>query len=107
MPRTKQFESLNIHELPFKVEYLDMFQLTNIFNKHIETILNYIDEGKQPSFEVPDEDAVYRIIRLDEKQYIIDITGSSESNVIVSPIELVNLIYKKAPYIAMVGYSNS
>lgn len=106
MPSRKQFESLSL-EVPFSIKYLDMFEISDIFFNSIKSVLKYVDENKIACFETGTDNAVYHIMRTDET---ITVKKQCENNFSVfaySGIDFINWLFQIAPFISMVGISNT
>lgn len=105
MPSNKQFESLKL-TIPFQVEYLDMYQLTDIINHHIKTVLEYIDAGKVATFTNLEEDTIYYLKKMDNTIIIksIDEAGSNHT-ISENGHNFINWLYFQAPKIEIVGES--
>lgn len=94
--------------IPFETIKLDMFEVSETWNKNINQILKFIVEKGNCTFEVPHDDTIYRVRKKNEDVFIVqadhgDTPGVTETD--YEPIDFLNWIYAKAPYIAMVGYS--
>lgn len=106
MPNKKRFESLNL-TVPFTIQLLDMYEITDIYARHITLVYDYIVENKEVSIEVPNEDKVYKVFQISRDEFFVgEYAGNSEDEVL-GPIELVNWLFAKAPFISMVGYSTA
>jgi hypothetical protein len=110
MPNTKQFEAFDINDLIFgsgEIKYLDMFELSDQFFVKIKEILKYLSEEKVASIEIPNEDCLYNIKKVSSELFLIKMNSVAEVDILqVNGIELVNWLFAKAPFMAMVGYSN-
>lgn len=110
MPRTKQFEAVDINDLIFnggKKKYLDMYEISEQFYSHITQIYKFLEEDKTVTFEVPAEDCLYHIKKIHPGFFELrKSTSEPDARSCYTAIELVNFVFAKAPFIAMVGYSN-
>jgi hypothetical protein len=110
MPNTKQFEAFDINDLIFgsqEVKKLSMIEISQVFFLKINEIYNYLEEGKMASIEIPEEDMVATITKIDSNHFVLVRKGFEPINLThMTAIELVNWIFAKAPFMALVGYSN-
>lgn len=110
MPNTKQFEAFDINDMLFgsgEMKMLSMVEMSEVFFAKITEIYNYLDEDKMVSIEIPEEDALATITRINSNQFFLAIKSNEPiSGKHLTAIELVNWIFAKAPFMAMVGYSN-
>ena len=93
-------------EVPFRLLKIDMFEMSKLWNRQIEQILTYLTEGKVVVFETPNFETTYRIYyeEIGDSFVICDMDKAIDTY--KTPIDFINWIYEKAPYIAMVGYEN-
>lgn len=109
MPNKKQFSSLSL-SVPFKIEYLSMVEISEIYYSHIQHIYELLSMEKIVFLEIPDRDLVCHIIRIDSEQFAVREFRDGGSEVVLvshSPIEFVNWLFAAAPFIPYVGESNS
>lgn len=108
MPNKKQFSSLSL-SVPFKIEYLSMVEISEIYSRNIQHIYELLSMDKIVFLEIPDRDLTCKIIRIDSDQFAVrEYRGGGPEMVLISysPIELVNWLFAAAPFIPYVGESN-
>ena len=88
-----------------------MLETANIFNNNIHQVLNYLVQGKIVIFEAPHFETTYKIhkgIEPNEKEDLFAIEDMALNFFITKePIDFLNWLYEKAPFISMVGYENN
>lgn len=104
MPSTKRFEAYTL-SIPMELKHIDMYEMSKQFYQNIENVYKYLDEDKKVSVEVPNDETLYRIEKEGSEHFKIT-DQSARIHQILEPIEFVNWLFAKAPFIAMVGYSN-
>jgi hypothetical protein len=107
MPSRKLFEAFDINAMfngGNTVKMLSMREISDIYFGHIKTTYQYLGEGKTVSIEVPNHDKMYQLRKLDNGNF--EFTDLHEKNEWL-PIDLVNWLFKTAPFISLVGYENS
>jgi hypothetical protein len=110
VPNKPQFEAFDIMEFIYdrKVKMISMQDICKVFYQHIETTMQYLIEGKVVCMEVPIEDGLYHITKIDSDTYLVKMQGDHGTEVkTLNAIELVNFMFEKAPFISLVGYSNA
>ena len=111
MPSRKQFPTLSL-TVPFSVESLDMFQLTDIINNHIKTVLEYVDQDKKVVFEIIDSEQLVTIKKNDQiiTTRLINYEGENKKITEIEfdkGMDFIRWLYKIAPFIQVVGISNT
>ena len=110
MPNKKQFSSLSL-SVPFKIEYLSMVEISEIYSRNIQHIYELLSMDKIVFLEIPDRDLTCKIIRISSDQFAVrelhDGDGGVKSTLVsYAPIEFVNWLFAAAPFIPYVGQSN-
>ena len=105
MPKTKQFEAYDLSLFPpFKIIKLSMLEMSEVFYKHILHVYTLLEENKQATVEVPFEDRLYKMIRINSNQFEMKEYGGDQVVLhLMNGIELVNFLFAKAPFISLVG----
>jgi hypothetical protein len=110
LPKTKQFEYMDINDFIFgmkEVKYMDMYEISNHYFNHIMLVYKYLEEGKVVVTEVPEEDCTFHIEKITSEKFIISKNGFADFSSEYNAIELVNWLFAKAPWFSMVGYNNN
>ena len=110
MPSRKQFPSLNL-TVPFTIENLDMFQLTDMINNHIKAVLEYLDKDKRVVFELVDDESLVTIKKANETIIlkVMDFKGEGKRTKEIEfndGMDFIKWLYVIAPLIQVVGISN-
>src|SRR3954468_6318033 len=109
MPKTKQFEAYSIQDMIFggKPKLYSMEEISRQFFQHIEQVYEFLNENKVISIEIPIEDRLYHIKKIDSANFrITGVGGSPAESRMFDGIETVNWLFEKAPFISLVGVSN-
>ena len=109
MPNIKQFEAISLEELIFggDIKYLTMEEMSEVFFNNIKSVYTFLIEGKTVSMEVPNDECLYHITKLESNFYKLEKMGNDNAVSCFTPIEFVNWLFKTAPFISMVGYDNT
>jgi hypothetical protein len=103
MPKTKQFESFSFSPMP-QIVHLSMEEVAGVFYGHVVTVLKYLDQGEVVAFEVPINEQVVRIRRVSSSCFELkELGGSDPRTFSFDGMELLNWLFKTAPFISLVG----
>jgi hypothetical protein len=107
MPYSKQFESVTL-TFPPKIKMLSMVEISEIYYQNIQSIYKYLDQDKQVVIEVPSQDRMFTLVRIESDHYgIKEIGGEKPLYYSFLANEFVNWIFEIAPRISIVGFDNS
>lgn len=110
MPKTKQFEAVDLNDLIFgsgESKWLNMYEITGIYVENIVQTYNFLEEGKIVSIEVPHDNCHYYLTKVNSESFFLQGFGENPlEKKEMTGIEVVNWLFKKAPFISIVGYSN-
>jgi len=110
MPKTKQFEAVDINELIFgtgESKWLDMYDISAIYFEHITQTLKFLEEGKIASIEIPEDNCHYYLKKVTSELFILEGQGLEPfPKTEFKAIDVVNWLFRRAPFISIVGYSN-
>lgn len=111
MPKEPRFKSLDIKQFPFKEVKINMYEAANIFNNNIHLVLTYLEQSKIVVVEAPHFDTVYKIYKGINPNNNEDLFAIEDAAInfydTKEPMDFLNWLYEKAPFISMVGYENN
>lgn len=110
MPNKPRFEAYEITDLIFgskPTKMVSMEEVSAQFYRNIDMTYRFLIDGKTVSIEIPEYEAVFHISKLGEDLFVRE-EFSEEGNEkdVLEPIQLVNWLFRVAPFISIVGYSN-
>ena len=110
MPNTKQFEAVDLNDLIFgtgESKWLNMYEITAVYVENITQTFKFLEEGKIASIEIPEDNCHYYLKKITSELFILEGIGEEPfPKTEFTGIEVVNWLFRRAPYISIVGYSN-
>lgn len=108
MPSQKRFEAMKL-EVPFSIITIDSYEIAKQWYKIIVAALDILDRGECMTYElsnITDEPTeIHRIQRIEDNSFAYSVNDADTTE--LTMIAVLNMLFKQAPFIPMVGISNN